>query len=270
MRTFLCLCSILAAAVIVSACDGAVDDEPDPRCNEPPPAAITTRSGEVLRLDVVELGERLPNRAPSFASIGMNLDGRCTKDALSRACSRPGNRAGGWHSDGDVGIDNSFGHSFLSMLALLDATPSATASGNSFLVFEGGGRATLHLSMHPASGITVSIPLTGVRLAEGADGVVTLAAIIPRAAFREAVRVRGNALVNPPSTELCAGSFLESVLASIDDAADVPLDGTPNAPAECDGISIGARFRGTPVAEPPTLLPTCEEQMAREMQDAGG
>lgn len=249
----------------VAACNGAVDDDDQAaaRCAAPPAAAVTTRS-DMLRLDVVELGERRGNVAQTSASIGMNLDGRCSTTAReTHACVGLEGGLARFGVDGPDGVDNTFGTVILPLLLPFDATPSAGAGGTSFLVFEGEGRATLHLGTR-AGHTRAIIPLTSVRTAAGPDGLVTLAAIIPRDAFAQSIRAHANVLLDETSTELCAGSALEQVVATIEQAADVPLGGGGDPSAICDGISIGFRFRATPANAPPAIPPTCAEQLENE------
>src|SRR5689334_3540475 len=88
---------LLLPAFLLSACNGALDDDDEAaaaKCAEPPPAPVMNDAPRVLRLDVVELGERVGQQPATAGTIGMNLDARCTNDVSSRACNRPGNRAG--------------------------------------------------------------------------------------------------------------------------------------------------------------------------------
>lgn len=266
MRTLLGFFSILS----VVACSGAVERTEliAAECAAKPPVPVTTRA-EILRLDVVQFGERFRQEPGSFASLGMNLDGRCsTTDETTHACTRVPGSTPSERADGDGGIDNAFGRALLPMLTLLDERPSDAASGTSFLVLEGGGRATLHVGSRSGQ-IIVSIPITSVRLAEGEDGLVTLAGVIPPAEFRETIAARVNALVEPPNTELCTGVTLPSILDAVDRAADIRLDLVPNRNEQCNAISIGVRFRASPVTAMPALPPTCAEQIANDANTDG-
>lgn len=245
----------------LAACSGAVDQTEviAAECEEPPPVPITTRSGEILQLDAVQLGEKFRQEPATFGSLGMNLDGRCsTSDETTVVCTRVPGTTRNDHVDGERGIDNSFGRSLLPLLALLDEKPSEAASGTSFLVLEGDGRATLHVGSRSGQ-IIVSIPLTSVRLQDDRlDGLVTLAAVIPPEELRESLRKHVNALSDPPATDLCGSSTLEAILEAIDRAADVRLDLVPNRAEQCNGISIGMRFRASPASRVPDLPPACD------------
>lgn len=272
MRAFLFSFFFSVVAAGVAACDGEVDqtDVIAAKCSEPPPIAVTTRSGEILRLDFVQLGETINRQPPTAPSLGMNLDGLCsTLDPTTFACAQIPGSVRASHFDGDGGVDNAFGRTIVPLMFSLEVRPSEAGSGTSFLVFEGGGRATLHLGARSGQ-IFLSIPLTSVRLDEGRlDSLIELAAVIPGAEFRESLRARANSLFSPPTLELCAGSTLEGILGAVEQAQDIPVDRIPNRSIPCDGISIGMRFRATPVTESemPKLPPSCAEQMAG---DAGG
>lgn len=267
MRTFLSLSPLL----LLAACAGATDrtEVIAAECAEPPPVSVTERSGEILLLDVVELGEPFRQQPGSFGMLGMNLDGRCsTSDETTVVCTRVPGSSRNDHADGERGIDNAFGRALLPMLSLLNERPSEAASGTSFLVLEGGGRATLHIGSRSGR-IILSIPITSVRLQDDRlDHLVTLAGVIPPNELRDSFAARANALLEPPSTDLCDGTTRQWILDAISQAADVRLDLVPNRAEQCNGISIGLRFRGTPVSAMPEQSETCEEQMARE--SAGG
>lgn len=267
MHSFLVFSTILTASFLAVGCDGAIDrtEVIAAECAEPPPVPVTPRSGEILRLDVVQFGERFRQEPGTFGALGMNLDGRCsTSDETTHVCTRVPGTTRADHADGEQGIDNSFGRGLLPMLASLDERPSEAASGTSFLVLEGEGRAKLHIGSRSGQ-ILVSIPLTSVRLQDDRlDALVTLSAVIPPAELRESLVARANNLLEPPNTEFCNGSTLQGVLDGIDRAADVRLDLVPNRAEQCNGISIGLRFRATAVSRMPALPPTCAEQLANE------
>jgi hypothetical protein len=84
------------------------------------------------------------------------------------------------------------------------------------------------------------------------------------------VSARANTLLEQPDTEIGGGSLVAGIRQSIDQAADVRLDPVPSRVEQCDGISIGLRFRATPVSASamPALEPACAEQIASEA-DAG-
>jgi hypothetical protein len=254
MRSF----SFLLPLFLMGGCTGAETGVIPAECSEPPSVPVTTRSGEILQLDVVQLGENIRQQPGTFASLGMNLDGRCsTSDDSTQACMRVPGSPRQRHADGEHGIDNAFGSALLPMLKLLEERPSESASGTSFLVLEGGGRATLHLGARPGRSI-LSVPITSVRLDEDRlDGLVTLAGVIPPAELRASFAAHANALLDPPEPELCSGSAMAGVLQGIDQAPDVRLDGAPNEGAQCDGISIGFRFRASPASRVPELPPPC-------------
>lgn len=269
MRTSLSL--VCFFSLLLAACSGEIDRTEiiAAQCAEPPPIPVSTRSGEILQLDSIQFGERVRQQPGTFGSLGMNLDGRCsTSDETTHVCTRvPGSTVAD-KVDGDAGIDNAFGRRLLPMLSLLDERPSEAASGSSFLVLEGDGRATLHVGSRSRQ-IIVSIPITSVRLQDDRlDGLVTLSGVIPPAQFRESLAARANALLEPPTTELCSGSTLEGILGTIEQAADVRLDLVPNRAEQCNGVSIGLRFRATPVTSMPALPPTCAEQIANEANEA--
>ena len=257
MRSFLVFSSLfLFACSANSEQTGVIEAQ----CAEPPSVPITERSGEILRLDTVRFGERFREQPATSGTIGLNLDGRCsTSDEQTVTCTRVPGSTRAHHQDGENGIDNAFGSALLPMLSLLDERPSEAASGTSFLVLEGGGRATLHVGGRSGQ-IILSVPITSVRLVDDRlDALVTLSGVIPPAEFRESFRVRANALVEPPDTELCSGNTVEWILDAVDQTADVRLDLVPNRAEQCNGISIGFRFRATTVSEMPELLPTCAD-----------
>lgn len=268
MRNFL----VFSVLLLVVGCSSSEQTGViEARCAEPPPVAVTERAGEILRLDTVRFGERFRQEPATSGALGMNLDGRCsTNDETTHVCTRVPGSSRGDHADGEDGIDNSFGRALLPMLSLLDERPSEASSGTSFLVFEGGGRATLHVGGRSGQ-ILVSVPLASVRLQDDRlDALVTLSAVIPPAEFRESLSARANNLMEPPNTEICSGSTLDTILDAIDRAADVRLDLVPNRAEQCNGISIGLRFRATAVKEMPKLSPTCDEQLANEADGGGG
>lgn len=248
--------------LFASACSGAVDqsDVIAAQCEEPPPVGVTSRRGEILRLDVVQFGEKFRQDAGTFGTLGMNLDGRCsTNDETTVGCTRAPGSSRGEHVDGERGIDNAFGQALLQLLTLLDEKPSEAASGTSYLVLEGEGRATLHVGSRSGR-IVVAIPLTSVRLEDDRlDGLVTLAAVIPPEELRESLRKHVNALSDPPASDLCGSTTLESILEAVDRTADVRLDLVPNRAEPCNGISIGMRFRGAPASRVPELPPACDD-----------
>ena len=247
--------------LFATACSGAVDQTEviAAQCEEPPPVSITTRSGEILRLDAVQFGEKFRQDAGTFGTLGMNLDGRCsTSDETTVACTRVPGSTRNDHVDGERGIDNAFGRSLLPLLTLLDEKPSEAASGTSYLVLEDGGRATLHVGARSGQ-IIVSIPLTSVRLEDvRLDGLVTLAAVIPPEELRESLRKHVNALSEPPATDLCGSATLEGILEAIDQSADVRLDLVPNRAEQCNGISMGMRFRASPASRVPDMPAACD------------
>jgi hypothetical protein len=268
MKSFLCFCSVVAGASFLAACDGAISetDVIAAQCAEPPPAAVTTRTGEILRLDVVQLGERFRQEPATFGDLGMNLDGRCSssQDETTFTCARVSGDPRTNHVDGDAGIDNTFGRVLVPMLSLLDERPSEAASGTSFLALEGEGRATLHIGGRSGQ-IIVSIPLRNVRLDDTRlDALVTLAGVIPRAELVENVRARANALMEPPTTDLCSGTTRDWLIDAIQHSTDTLVSGAVDRNAECDGISIGLRFRASPATSVPALPPTCDEQIAKD------
>ena len=71
-------CFLSFIFLFATACSGAVDQTEviAAQCEEPPPVSITTRSGEILRLDAVQFGEKFRQDAGTFGTLGMNLDGR--------------------------------------------------------------------------------------------------------------------------------------------------------------------------------------------------
>lgn len=259
MRNFLVFSSILAAASALG-CDGSVEEEEEraKACAAPPRAPVTTTGPGILRLDAVDLAER----DRRFDSVGMNLDSTCTTLQTSTFACQP-ILHGVRRADGHDGIDNAFGRGLVPLLMALDGRPSESASGTSYLVFEGEGRARLLLGARSGH-VRAVIPLTAVRLEDTHDGFVTLAAIASRKEVADNVRARAHALEDPPNVELCTPDSIRVIGDAVEQNADIPLSGVANAQQECDGISVAFRFRGEAAAEAPALPPTCAELAAEE------
>jgi hypothetical protein len=255
LRALLALIPMALAAA--SAC-GGTSTGAEPVCPTPAlPAVVST--AQVLRLDSLNLGEldangNLSNVASQ--SIGYNLDGICTTKANLDAvqCQRGAGADPSKPVDGTDGIDNAFGKSLLPLLRALYDHASATTTGFSYLALDADGRGTLYIGK--SQGIVFVIPLVSARLSDpGADGVVTLAAVIPRDAFVDSVKKHFNLL----SPMLCAGSTADSIVQTVLMAADLPLSGDPAPTSECDGISLAIKFAGAPVAAAPTIAPGCDD-----------
>lgn len=252
MRNFLASGGLIGALAI-TACDGSIDDDRAAVCAAPPRVPVTTTGPGVLRLDAVDLGER----DRRFDSLGMNLDATCTTgQAQTFACQPIAN--GVRRPDGHDGIDNGFGHGLVALLMTIDARPSESASGTSYLVFEGHGRAQLLLGARSGH-VRAVIPLTAVRLDDTHDGFVMLAAIAPRRELGDGIRARAHALPDLPDAALCSADSVHVIGDAVEQNADIPLSGVAAPEAECDGLSVAFRFRGEVVAEAPPLPPTCAE-----------
>lgn len=222
------------------------------------PDVVST--AQVLRLDSLNLGELDANGNLSnvaYQSIGYNLDGICTTRANLDAvpCVTPH----GAKADGTNGIDNAFGKTLLPLPRELYDHASATTTGFSYLALEADGQGTLFIGKSQA--IVFVIPLAGARLSDpGPDGIVTLAAIIPRDAFVTSIRRHIDQFV----PQWCGSSDSESIVQTVLEAADLTLSGVPEATRECDGISLAIKFAGTPVAAPPKITPGCDEPVKVE------
>ena len=219
------------------------------------PDVVST--AQVLRLDSLNLGELDANGNVSNVasqSIGYNLDGICTTRANLDAvqCQRDGGADRSKPVDGTNGIDNAFGKTVLPLLRLLYDHASATTTGFSYLVLEADGRGTLYIGK--SQGIVFVIPLVSTRLSDpAADGVVTLAAIVPRDAFVDSVKRH----INLISITCGDHSTVDAIVQTVLQAADLTLSGVPEPTRECDGISLAIEFAGTPVAEAPKIVPGC-------------
>jgi hypothetical protein len=214
-----------AAAAAASAC-GGVSTGTEPVCPTPVLPAVVS-AAQVLRLDSLNLGELDADGNVSGVaarSIGYDLDGLCTTTANLDAvqCQRGAGTDTSKPVDGVDGIDNAFGKSLLPLLRGLYLHASATTTGFSYLALEADGRGTLYIGK--SQGVVFVIPLVSARLSDpGPDGLVTLAAVIPRDAFVDSVKKHINLL----SSTLCSGSTADTIILTVQQAADLPLSGLP-------------------------------------------
>lgn len=252
LRVLLLLIPI--AIALAAGCNG-ITDGTEPGCPATPLPPVVS-SAQVLRLDSLNLGEIDANgKVSTFVdpSIGYDLDGLCTtREKLHSAqCQQiPGGSA---PVDGTNGIDNGFGKQLLPVIRVLFDHASATLTGFSYLALEPDGIGTLYLGK--SQGIVFVIPLTTARLSEpAADGLVTLAAVIPREAFADSVQTHINLAV----PEWCGTSNAQSLVETVRHAADLTLSGAPEPTLECDGVSLAIRFAGTPVATAPKVPRGCD------------
>ena len=251
----------IALSVALSACGGK--SQGDGAACAHVVAPPITDSARVIRIDTLDLGEtrdyvKTSNGSTSTVragSYGYDLDGLCSdgKRPESLACRRAPNAIVSAVTDGDGGIDNSFGKLPLMILVTAYAKPSEAMSRFSYLETRSDGTGTLYLGT--SNGIHYVIPLVDVRLAPPASGSLgTLAAIAPRDALIASLRSRISLAFGP---ELCKGSTLESIVESVSQSADIVVSGAPGPERDCDGISIGLQLSGTTVDAVPPLGPDC-------------
>lgn len=276
LTSFKSLATVALAAMlcaIATACGGTSEGNGPRECIHVVPPPVVTEA-DVLRLDNLDLGETrdftsTPNgstatqRAPSY---GYDLDGTCTdakrpETLVCRRAASPSSTSStssgsiGPIADADGGVDNSFGKNLLTFLELsYGNAPSAALAHFSYLAVQADGRGTLYLGSD--SGVRYVIPLVGVRLGPpDAGGFRTLAAIAPRDALVKSVLERINLISDDPYCT--SNGTTDAVAETIIAAADIRVDGTPNAELECDGISIAMRISGTPGQTLPPIPPPC-------------
>lgn len=242
--SLLVLAPLLLVALAASGCDS-----PAPATNDgasvcvgkaPPPLTPGFR----MKLSVVDFGD--PTRTDRWRTLGFNYDGLCSTEQSLLACRR---RAGGRApEEGDAGIDNAFGLRMIEIFTAFVPYPSASWSGGSFLELDDAGNGLL-LLVDESTAYRVPLRHARIEAFDGAGGV--LGAIVPLAEF---AAMFGDD-ISAVDTQLCGGSNRATVEAVINGAADIPVTGVPAPGAECDGISLGLRFRGAPVDALPAARP---------------
>jgi hypothetical protein len=218
------------------------------RTPPPPSTALLT-----LRLDTLNLGDLDTSGAKSpsaWRSVGYDLDGLCTTNVPTTfGCRRVAPAPASVLLDGNDGIDNGFGHTILPLLEPFAPSPSKSAGGKSYLQLAADGGGALHLGIQ---GAVLVVPLVDIRASLDGQGRGALGAIVPREPFAESIRQFGGRM----SAELCEGNTIESIVQSIRQAADILSGIGPDASVECNGISFGMTFAGTPVSAIPQVPPS--------------
>lgn len=242
--SLLVLTPLLLVALIASGCDSPAPATGDGASvcvgKAPPPIAPGFR----MKLSVVDFGD--PIRSGRWRTLGFNYDGLCSTDKSLLACRT---RASGPRpQEGNEGIDNGFGRRMIDLFTALIPYPSASWSGGSFLELDDAGNGLLLLVDENTA---YRVPLRHARIDgfDGAGGV--LGAIVP---VEELVAMFGDD-VGALAKELCGGSNRATVETLVRGAADIPASGAPAPDVDCDGISLGMRFRGAAVDVLPAPRP---------------
>lgn len=251
----------LASAYALGACGGRAGEAPDPCAHAvPPPIVVDAR---ITRIDVLDLGEARDyvkdgtqlTAAPLAPKYGYDLDGVCSDRTKpeSFACTKNPRADTAKYTDGDSGIDNSFGRNLVAYIRASWANASQVMSGFSYLETRSDGGGTLYLGT--SNGLHLVIPLVAVRLtAPTADTLGTLAAVVPRDAFIASLREHFNLIAG---AQFCTGSTIDTTIEAVAQSVDILLAGPPNAALPCDGISLGLRLSGTTVDAVPPIGPGC-------------
>lgn len=207
---------------------------------------LPATSAVSLTLTGVDFGDATMSE---WEGIGFNLDGLCTTASSANVCSLASGASPQVQDDGSNGIDNSYGENLCAVFDTLAGNGAcSTKLTEVYLQSDANGDGTLVVGsmVYPAHDIHVALSGSGGM----AGGVLPTAGVA--AAWQNAAPCI--------STSLCSGSALQSILTSLDQAADIGADGTDTAGSACDGISFGMKFTGsTPVTSLPSA-PNCSCQ----------
>jgi hypothetical protein len=195
----------------------------------PPSSALRSVS---LVLTGVDFGDE---SSSDWATIGFNLDGKCSTSSSTDVCTPLAGGSPAVHMNGVGGIDNSFGENFCQ---LLDTTTGnggcSTEIEEVQIATDDAGTGTL--AIRTQNGLRVlEFPIHDVYVAiDGGGGV--LGAVAPTAGVVTAV---GLAVANV-SPSLC--SDLGSFASQVEQTSDILSDGSNSSGMPCNAISIGMTF----------------------------
>ena len=215
-----------------AAAESAADTGSPPTCSRraPPMDAALAAS---LTFSGFSAGSK--GRPDEWRAQGYDRDGRCTTAASTDVCARFSGADASVQEDGELGIDNSWGHAVVPLLENV-----ATGLGSGFLKTDAAGNGSLVLNGSTMGTDTqVIVPVVAARIAIVGSNA-TLSAFVPREAFVTEV-TRLAARFDP---SFCSSSTLESILAPLRQSADILQDGTQSPAFPCDAISLGATLTG--------------------------